>query len=165
MLVVMGSPRRFFSRADLAIIAAFAVVAAVGYEYSPLLLPKADLTVAPAAACDLHEAPCHADLPGGGRIELAITPRPIPVMQPLQVSAALSGVAASKLEIDFSGVSMNMGINRKTLTAGGGGRYSGDAMLPVCVSGRMVWRATLVVETDRQRIAVPFVFEAPREAR
>jgi hypothetical protein len=26
----------------------------------------------------------------------------------------------------------------------------------------MLWRATLVVETDRQRIAVPFTFEAPQ---
>ncbi len=158
MLVAMRIP---FSLADLAIILALAIVAVVGYKYSPLLLPKADLTVEPAAGCDLHKQACHADLPGGGHVELSITPHPIPVVQPLKVSAIVSGVAADTLEIDFAGVSMNMGFNRKTLVAGSDGRHTADAMLPVCVTGRMAWRATLVVETRRQRIAIPFLFEAP----
>jgi hypothetical protein len=158
MLVVM---RRPFSLVDLSIILALAIIAVVGYKYSPLLLAKADLTVEPAAACDLHKQACHADIPGGGRIELSLTPHPIPVVKPLQVSATLSGITADSVEIDFAGVDMNMGLNRKTLVAAGDGRYTAEAMIPVCMTGRMAWRATLVVETGRQRIAVPFLFEAP----
>lgn len=154
--------RRPFSLVDLAILLALAIVAVVGYKFSPLLLPKADLTVEPPAGCDLNKQSCAADLPGGGRVELSITPRPIPVVKPLQVSATLTGIAATHVEIDFDGVDMSMGFNRKTLDAGPGSVYSGAAMLPVCVTGRMLWRATLVIDTDRQRIAVPFRFEAPQ---
>lgn len=154
----MRSP---FSLVDLSIILALAIVAVLGYTYSPLLLPKADLTIEPGAGCDLHKQACHADVPGGGRIVLSITPRPIRVVMPLQVSVSLSGVEANKVEIDFAGVAMNMGYNRKTLDARGDGNFSGDAMLPVCITGSMLWQATLLVETRQQRIAVPFQFEAP----
>jgi len=154
----MRSP---FSLVDLSIILALAMVAVFGYKYSPLLLPKADLTVEPVAGCELNKQACHADVPGGGRIELSIMPHPIPVVMPLQVSVGLSGVEASKVEIDFAGVTMNMGYNRKTLDALGNGNFSGDAMLPVCISGSMLWQVTLLVETRQQRIAVPFQFVAP----
>jgi hypothetical protein len=147
--------------ADLAIILALAVIAVVGYKLSPLLLPIADLTLAPAAGCDLQQQACHADLPGGGRIELDIAPHPIPVIKPMRVDARLTGVAASKVEIDFAGVTMNMGYNRIALVAAGNGQYTGEVSIPVCVTGRMAWRATLLVESERQRIAVPFLFEAP----
>jgi hypothetical protein len=146
---------------DLAIVLVLAAIAVVGYKVSPLLLPKSDLTLAPAAACDLHRQSCRAELPGGGAIELSITPHPIPVVRPLRVEATVSGLVARKVEIDFAGVSMNMGYNRVTLQPADAGRYVGDATLPVCVTGRMEWLVTLLVETDQQRIAVPFHFDAP----
>lgn len=146
---------------DLAILLALALIAVVGYKYSPLLLPKADLTLAPAAGCDLHREACHADIPGGGRVELAISPHPIPVVKPLQVTATFSGIAPDKVEIDFAGVVMNMGFNRVPLSATGEGGYTGEATIPVCVTGSMTWRATLMAETGRQRIAIPFLFDAP----
>jgi hypothetical protein len=146
---------------DLAIILALAIVAVVGYKYSPLLLPKADLNLTPVAGCDLQQRACHAEVPGGGRIELSIAPLPIPVIKPMRVTASISGLTANQVDIDFAGVVMNMGLNRQTLNASGDGRFTGEATIPVCITGRMAWRATLVVETDRQRIAVPFLFEAP----
>ena len=149
---------------DLAIILALAIVAVVGYKYSPLLLPKADLTLAPVAGCVLQKQACHAEVPGGGRIELDIAPRPIPVIRPMRVAVAISGLTANQVEIDFTGVTMNMGLNRQTLAANGNGGFTGEATIPVCITGRMAWRATLVVETDRQRIAVPFLFEAPLDS-
>ncbi len=52
-----------------------------------------------------------------------------------------------------------MGYNRVALnTTDGNGRFVGEASLPVCVSGGMNWMATVLVETDRQRIAVPYRF-------
>ncbi|MBS1230015.1 MAG: hypothetical protein H6R17_3292 [Proteobacteria bacterium] len=149
-----------FSLVDLAIILALACLAVIGYKVSPLLT-QADLTSAPLPACDLNTQACAAELPGGGRVELTITPRPIPVVKPLQVSVRLSGMAADKLEIDFAGHSMNMGYNRLALVADGDGAYRGAAMLPVCISGRMVWQATLLIDSAGRKIAVPFLFEAP----
>lgn len=156
----MAEQKRSFL-VDIAILLALALIAVVGYKYSPLLLPKADLTLTPIAGCDLNQRACRAELPGGGVIELAIEPRPVPVIKPMQLTATVSGTAPARVEIDFAGVSMNMGYNRVTLDAAGDGRFSGEATIPVCVTGRMAWRATLMVETASQRIAVPFVFDAP----
>ena len=157
--------RNPFSLVDLALMLALASVAVVGYKLSPLLLAKADVTVAARPGCDLNRSACAADLPGDGRVELAITPRPVPLVKPLQIVASVSGVAADRVDIDFSGQSMDMGYQRQTLTSDGQGRYRGEAMLPVCVSGRMVWQATLIIESRHQRIAVPFLFEAPTDGQ
>jgi hypothetical protein len=146
---------------DGAIILALGLIAVVGYRFSPLLLPKADVTLTPAAGCDLNQQACHADLPDGGRIELAIAPHPIPVIRPLQATVTFTGLAPDKVELDFAGVAMDMGLNRVTLVPAGAGRYVGETTIPVCVTGRMLWRATLVAEAGRRRIAVPFQFEAP----
>lgn len=153
--------RNPFSLVDLAIILALASVAVVGYKLSPRLLAKADVTAAALPGCDLNRSACAADLPAGGRVELDITPRPLPLVKPLQVVVSVTGVVADQVDIDFAGLSMAMGYNRQTLSADGQGRYRGQTMLPVCVSGRMVWQATLIIDSGRQRIAVPFLFEAP----
>lgn len=140
-----------------------ALVAVVGYRYSPLLLPKADLTLTPPPGCDLNHSACAASLPEGGRVELAIAPQPVPVVKPLTVTATIDGLEVRHAEIDFAGATMNMGFNRQPLTAEAPNRYVGQATIPVCVTGRMAWVATLLLETDRQRISVPFHFEAPLE--
>jgi len=146
---------------DLTIVLVLAAIAVVGYRLSPLLLPKADLTVTPAPDCDLHRQTCRVDVPGEGTIELTITPHPIPVVRPLVVEAALSGVPADQVQIDFAGATMDMGYNRITLAPAQPGRYTGRATLPVCVTGRMAWLATLMIESRGRHIAVPFHFEAP----
>lgn len=138
-------------------------IAVAGYQFSPLLLPKADLTVTPETGCDLNRQGCRVVLPEGATLELDISPHPIPVVRPLKVAATINGVAARKVEIDFAGATMNMGYNRVTLLPGDAGRYLGDATLPVCVTGRMEWVATLLIETNRRHIAVPFHFYAPQE--
>lgn len=146
---------------DLAIVLVLVAIAVVGYKFSPLLLPRTDLTLAPAAGCDLHRQRCRAELPGGGVIELSISPHPIPVVKPLTVEVTVTGLAARKVDIDFAGVTMNMGYNRLSLQPADSSRFVGETSLPVCVTGRMEWLATLIVETDHQQLAVPFHFDAP----
>jgi hypothetical protein len=146
---------------DAAIALAMLLVALVGYKLSPLFLPKADLTATVAPGCDLHRQACTAALPDGRRIALAITPRPIPLVRPFNLEVRLDGISASKVEVDFAGISMKMGYNRPALRPMGDGRYVGTATLPVCVTGRMAWRATVLVESGREHIAAPFEFDAP----
>ncbi len=155
-------PRRpaLFSLKNLAIVLALACLATLGYKLSPRQPQRAAPTV-DAAACDLNAQPCAAELPGGGRVELSITPRPIPLLKPLQVNARLVGVAAEAIDIDFAGVAMDMGENRLRLVADGHGNFSATAMLPVCVSGRMTWQATLLIAG----VAARFRFAAPDETR
>ena len=143
---------------SLAMILALLAIAVAGQWFSPLLLPKADVTGIAEPGCDLQRRACPAALPDGSSLQLSITPRPIPFLQALRVEVVITGIKAEKVEVDFAGESMNMGYNRSGLTATGGGTYTGEASLPVCVSGSMAWVATVVVETNRQRIAVPYRF-------
>lgn len=133
-----------------------ALVVVVGYKLSPILLPKADLTVQPEAACDLNHQACAAILPDGGRIELSSSVRPIPMVKPFQVQVAISGLTPLRVEVDFAGIDMNMGLNRPQLQDQGNGRFVAEVSLPVCVSGQMDWQATVLIETGKQRIAIPY---------
>lgn len=141
-------------------ILALILIGVVGYKLSPLLMPQADAVAEADPGCDLHAGACAAALPGGGRLRFALTPRPIAAAAPLQASVEIEGATASRVAIDFAGIDMNMGYYRPTLAPAGAGRFSGAAMLPVCVTGRMAWQATVLVETAGTRIAVPFRFEA-----
>ncbi|MGE5470910.1 MAG: hypothetical protein ACM3X0_08960 [Bacteroidota bacterium] len=137
-----------------------ALVVVVGYKLSPLLLPKADLTVQPAAGCDLNRQACAAELPDGGRVELSSDVRPIPMVQPFHVELTVSGLQPTQVEVDFAGVDMNMGLNRPRLQPVGDGRFVGEVSLPVCVTGQMDWQVTVLVETARQRLAIPYRLSA-----
>lgn len=145
---------------DLLLILALLAVIAAGYLYSDLLLPKADVTVQPLPGCDLQKTPCRAGLPGGGNLELSISPRPIPLAAPIRVEVKIAGLPAETVEVDFAGVSMNMGYNRPRLAAAGDGRFTAEATLPVCVTGEMDWGATVLLEAGRRRFSVPFRFRA-----
>ena len=149
------------SAASLGIALALACLAVVAYKLAPRPRADADLVVDAPATCDLNASRCAATLPAGARIELAISPQPIPVVKPLQVDVRVSGTVTRRVELDFAGRSMDMGPNRSVLGAAGEGVFRGSAMLPVCVTGRMDWRATLFVDTQRGRLAVRFDFSAP----
>lgn len=135
-----------------------ALVVVVGYKLSPILLPKADLTVQPEAGCDLHKQACAAQLPDGGRVELSSSVLPIPMVKPFKVQVAVSGLKASRVEVDFTGIDMNMGLNRPVLVDQGSGRFVAEANLPVCITGEMDWQATVLIESGNQRIAIPYRF-------
>jgi hypothetical protein len=145
---------------DSAMILALILIGVIGYKLSPLLLPKADIVAQPEPSCDLHRSPCTAALPQGGRLSLSLTPRPIPVTQPLELVVEIEGANADRVAVDFAGVDMSMGFNRTSLRAVDAHRHVGQMTLPVCVTGRMLWQATVLVEIGRTRIAVPFRFEA-----
>lgn len=146
---------------NVAIVLAIACAAVVGYKIARRPADVPELLLVAPADCDLNASRCAVDLPDGGRIELSISPQPIPVVKPLQIDVRVTGTVAQRVELDFSGRTMDMGPNRTVLVAAGDGNYRGSAMLPVCVTGRMDWRATLFVDTERGRLAVRFGFSAP----
>lgn len=129
------------------------------------LLPAPDQTVAltlPLDKCDLQRAACSFKLAGGGRVSFSIEPRPIPVLRPVKLSVTVQGADAKNVEVDFTGVDMKMGYNRPQLQALGGGRFDGEATLPICSTSSMAWRATVLVEVDGKRVAAPFEFVTSR---
>ena len=109
--------------------------------------------------CDLHTQVCRTDLPSGGAVSLSISPHPIPVVQPWKIVVDTSLANVAGIEVDFSGVDMNMGLNRFKLSRAADGRYVGEGMLPVCVRNRMSWEATVLIDAGDRRLAVPYRFD------
>jgi hypothetical protein len=133
-----------------------ALVVVVGYKLSPILLPKADLTVQPDVGCDLNHQTCSAILPDGSRVELSSSVQPVPLVKPFEVQVSISGLVPSRVEVDFAGVDMNMGLNRPQLQDRGNGRFVAEVTLPVCITGQMEWLVTVLIESGNQRIAIPY---------
>ncbi len=128
------------------------------YRLSLLLFPQPTLLLPWEPSCDLHAGPCSTSLPSGGSVTFEIGPRPIPVVQPLQLQVRLASLPATQIEVDFSGIGMNMGYNRVRLQPVEPGRYQGQGMLPVCVRARMDWEAQVLITTSQGLLAVPYRF-------
>lgn len=141
---------------DLIGVLLMALLVLVGYKLSPMLLPKADLTVSPDPACDLQAQACAVSLPSGGTATLDFATRPVPLVTPFDVLVDVQGTESVRVAVDFSGIEMNMGLIRPELAPKGNGRFAAATSLPICVTGAMDWQVTVLVETARQRIAIPF---------
>ena len=144
---------------ELTIVAAMIAVGGLGWWLSPLILPASDIELSPPPGCDLHRAPC-ASRTADGRIELSITPRPVPIAQPFRIEVRTTLAQVRGVEVDFDGVTMSMGYNRPHLKPAGDGLWISEGMLPVCVTGPMLWRATVLVETASKRYAMPVRFDS-----
>lgn len=135
---------------------AMLAVATAGYIW----LPRAAVRLPLVEACRLDRQTCSTALPEGGSLEMTLEPRPVPSSAPVRVSVVLRGLQPGRVDVDFQGVEMNMGLHRLSLADRGGGRYAGETTLPVCVTGKMVWQATVRLEAGRKDITVPFRFES-----
>lgn len=136
-----------------------AIAGAVSYK---LKLNQSQQVIARAEldpGCDLHKNACKLTLPGGGEVTLSIEPRPIPVIEQLAIEVSTKSIEAEAVTVDFSGVDMNMGINRFALKTNGEGNYKGGGILPVCVRSHMDWEAQVWVQTKAGVVVAPFRFE------
>jgi len=137
------------------IIVLMLLAAVAGY----LWLPRADVALPLVEGCRLDRQACASPLPGGGRLDIALTPRPVPTSAPVRAVVTVAGAQPASVEIGFRGVDMNMGLHRLPLAAVDG-RYVGETILPVCVTGKMTWEATVALAIGRENITVPFRFES-----
>ena len=71
---------------------------------------------------------------------------------------SVDGVAVSNVEVDLTGMDMDMGYNRPKLKAQGNNQFLGKAIIPVCVRAKMDWEAKVLLQTDRGLIMAPFQF-------
>lgn len=136
------------------------LIAAVAWKTWPLLFPQTTLTGLAQPGCDLNRGPCVAEFITGGRVELSFSPRPAPLLEPLQLEVRAEGIDAGRVDVDFSGVEMYMGYNRAELQPAGGQRFVGQAVLPVCVRDQMRWEAKVLLHTPDNLYAARFRFEA-----
>jgi hypothetical protein len=140
-----------------------AVAAGAFYVAWPLLNPAIVASAPLDPACDLRAGPCSATLPDGAKVRFTLTPRTIPLLEPLTIDVRVDGLRALGVQVDFAGVDMNMGYNRPSLTAEGEGHYVGQTVLPVCVRYRMDWEAKVLVRTPEGMMAAPFRFSTFRQ--
>ncbi len=152
---------------DLVILLTLLILGVVGYKLAPLFNPKTDVAL-PLSGCKLNQQVCAATLPDGGQIEFSIEPHPIPSLKPLKLQVSVKGSEVRKVEVDFAGTDMKMGYNRPTLEHTGGQNgasrhFTGQAVLPICISGTMEYDATVLVETAKELVAVPFRFAVSSE--
>ncbi len=136
-----------------------ALIAVTGYKYREHIRSTIIASAPLDSTCMLNTQRCSTTLPGGSSASLDITPHPIVAATPMQLSLTLEGIEAEKVEIHFRGESMNMGLSQFILTHQGGGEFSGEAVLPVCVRNSMIWIADVLVATPQGKIAFPFRFE------
>jgi hypothetical protein len=140
-----------------------AIGAAVGAKLWLVPNPEASVTAPLDSTCDLNAGPCTSNIPGGGSIEFSIEPRPIPLLRPLRLVVKTQGLDARLVEVDFTGIDMNMGYNRPQLKQEGKDRFSGETTLPVCITGGMAWQAAVIVSTPKIKAVAPFRFDTSRK--
>ncbi|MCU7931533.1 MAG: hypothetical protein KZQ90_12095 [Candidatus Thiodiazotropha sp. (ex Codakia rugifera)] len=128
------------------------------YKAWPMLFPTINIKAAVDPACDLRAGPCVTQLEDGSLVSFSIEPRELPVVKPLQLQVSLQGLEADQIEVDFSGVDMNMGFNRIKLKNGSAGEFTGSGMLPVCVWDAMEWEAQVLIDTQQGLVSVPYRF-------
>ncbi|MBX3648905.1 MAG: hypothetical protein KF766_14655 [Rhodocyclaceae bacterium] len=140
---------------SLAAMLAMLAAAAIGY----LWLPRADVSLPLVEGCRLDRQACASSLPGGGRVVVALEAADASP-SPMRISVSVDGAQADHVEVGFQGVDMNMGLHVLQLAPAGEGRFAGETTLPVCVTGRMIWQATVLLQVGRKDISVPFRFES-----
>ncbi len=122
------------------------------------------LRLAVDQSCDLQKSDCTLKWPEG-EVTLSITPRPIPLVKPIQIAVQLNSRSASEPEkqvqgvtVDFKGTTMNMGPNNVKLIESSPNVWTGSGMLPVCIRNQMEWQADVYLQTEQGIIIVPFIF-------
>lgn len=153
----MAQSRNILWYALLAVLALS--LGSVYYYFKDYFKPEAAQTLDWNPECDLRSGNCELQLPDGGVVQFGITPRSLPLLEPMTLDVMVTGTDVGSVEVDFAGVSMNMGFNRTKLKPADDGKFSGSIILPVCVRNRMEWQANVMLGTDAGIIVAPFRFE------
>ncbi|MFD2191474.1 hypothetical protein [Pistricoccus aurantiacus] len=98
------------------------------------------------SSCNLHRAPCTAELGDRGRLSFSI-PGDIQPLERLPLEVRVEGVEAQAVRVDFVGRGMDMGRYRFPLEETAPGVFRGEGQLSICTREVMPWRAKVLVET------------------
>lgn len=145
---------------DLAAAAVLLVIAAIAWQQRSTTPDSAAITS--LAPCSLTAATCVVRLPSGQSLALSLEPAEIRPLQPFTIRARLAVDTPSAIEVRFRGEDMAMGEVATRLIPQAPGEFTGQATLPVCVTGRMRWRMTLLIRDGGAEVAVPFLFSSER---
>lgn len=114
------------------------------------LKPSESIPVISEANCFLQERTCTASHQQV-QIALALSPQPVPLMKPVQVSMQVHGLNhLETLELKIDGVNMYMGFQSVQLTRQSDNEWQGSLTLPVCSESEMHWRVTANLNSKQQ---------------
>ena len=130
----------------------------LSYQLKSNILPLASLTTAIDPTCNLRASTCTSTLPNGGKVSFTITPKNIPLLQPLTLEVLTEGIQVFTVEVDIMGLNMDMGYNHVKLTTETKGRFKGNTTIPICIRNKMDWQASVLLRTDQGLINAPFHF-------
>jgi hypothetical protein len=123
------------------------------------LIDTAEIDLITPAPCDLRTGPCLASR-GSAQIRFTIESPQIDSHSLLELRVHLEGLPADRVEVDFQGRDMYMGINRIALSLQPDGSYWSKGRLPVCTSGEMPWQAKVIITHQNTQIGSWFDFMA-----
>jgi protein SCO1/2 len=107
-------------------------------------------------SCDLSQTPCQVL-----NYELSLSPLPIVPEKDYNVYVKLLAPSDTPpLEIDFEGISLNMGYIRPKLYQVRDNLYRGEFYIPACEVQEMDWKVLLIVETTKGKKALGFYMKS-----
>jgi hypothetical protein len=99
----------------------------------------------PSPDCDIDSGHCIKSY-RGKEIDFDIEPRPVKAMESLYFRIKLKNYENPRsIIIDLSMPEMPMGYNHVLLEKTGMDTYEGRGIIPVCPSGKKLWRASIII--------------------
>lgn len=98
-------------------------------------------------SCDLNDSVCQAST-SDLIMQLDFNPKPVPILKPITITAALSGftIPPAKIQLVLEGVNMYMGFQKAWLEQQeGSSQYVGTLLIPSCEITDMQWKVTLLL--------------------
>jgi hypothetical protein len=109
--------------------------------------------------CNLHNSPCSITIQDGTTFELSISPKSIPLMQPLTFLVKSNKKDLKNLTLNIYAINMFMGEFNLPLKPKGNGIYEAIGTLPTCPVGNMKWNADIKIEKISKTIGAKFKFK------
>ncbi len=148
------------SRVGLSVVACLLMVSALGFWFSgfgPTAVSSASVRTTPTdPGCDPGSGACTV-VADGGWLALRFTSPALP-LQPFPLEVSMEGIAADVVSVEFRMEGMQMGINRIELSPGSANVWRGEAVLPVCWTGRRRWTALVTLISDGGELRAGFGF-------
>jgi len=138
----------------------FIVLLLVGYSIKKSMPHNDSFIVTVNSSCELQQGKCTTSLANGASVSLLLTPNTIRVLHPLLLKVVVEGINISTVNIDFRGISMDMGYNSLTLSKDQEGVFVGETILPACTHLEMKWEARILLSTEQGVIMAPFQFSS-----
>lgn len=113
-----------------------------------------------ASSCDLNHASCEVPT-NWGTATVTLSPKPVPVLQPITVELHLASPAPVEVQASLNGVDMDMGPNITRLQRAGANLWHGQMTVPICLTGTMRWQLSIDLRDGARNESVAFGFTAP----